>query len=48
LSKSIPHSSLSAWLKELVEKHHKVPNQSDLEKIGGAIGVRVEPEERKE
>jgi type III secretion system FlhB-like substrate exporter len=48
LSKNIPHSSLSAWLKELVEKHHKVPNASDLEKIGGAIGVRVEPEERKE
>ena len=48
LSKSIPHGSLSAWLKELVEKRHKVPSADDLEKIGGAIGVVVEPEERKE
>jgi type III secretion system FlhB-like substrate exporter len=48
LSRSIPHGSLSAWLRELVEKHHKVPNASDLEKIGGAMGVMVEPEERKE
>jgi hypothetical protein len=46
LSKSIPHGSLSAWLKELVEKRHKVPTADDLEKIGGAIGVVVEPEER--
>lgn len=48
LSRSIPHGSLSAWLKELVEKRHKVPSASDLEKIGGAIGRIVKPEERKE
>jgi type III secretion system FlhB-like substrate exporter len=48
MSKSIPHSSLTAWLKELVEKRHKVPTADDLEKIGGAIGVVVEPEERVE
>jgi len=48
LYRNIPHGSLSAWLRELVEKHHKVPNASDLEKIGGAMGVMVEPEERKE
>lgn len=48
LSKSIPHGTLSAWLKELVEKHHKVPSAENLEKIGGSIGVVVEPEERKE
>lgn len=46
LSKSIPHGSLTAWLKELVEKRHKVPTANDLEKIGGVIGVVVEPEER--
>ena len=48
LSKSIPHGTLSAWLKELVEKQHKVPTAENLEKIGGSIGVVVEPEERKE
>jgi len=48
LSKSIPWATLSAWLKELVEKHHKVPSAENLEKIGGSIGVVVEPEERKE
>lgn len=44
LSKSIPHASLTAWLRELIEKHHSMP---DLEKIGGSVGRMVKPEERK-
>lgn len=48
LTKTIPHGTLSAWLKELVEKHHKMLSPQDLEKIGGYIGQIVKPEIRKE
>ena len=48
ISRGIHSGTLSAWLRELVEKHHKFPSVADLEKIGGTIGVVVEPEERKE
>lgn len=48
LSKAVPHGTLGAWLRELVEKHKIVPPPDDLEKIGGYIGRIVKVEERKE
>jgi hypothetical protein len=48
LTKTIPHGSLSAWLRELVERHGKMLSQQELEKIGGSIGRVVKPEVRKE
>lgn len=48
LIKTVSHGTLSAWLKELVERRKIIPSASDLEKIGGAIGVIVDPEERRE
>lgn len=47
LTKSVHSGTLSAWLRELVEKHHTIPKVEDLEKIGGSIGRVVKPEERR-
>lgn len=35
VKQSVPHTSLTAWLKEQVERHNFTP---DLAKIGGAVG----------
>jgi hypothetical protein len=35
LKEEVPHSTLTAWLKEQVEKHNFTP---DLDKIGGTVG----------
>lgn len=35
IKEDVPHSTLTAWLKEQVEKFQQLP---DLEKIGGAVG----------
>jgi len=47
-SKSIPHASLTSWLKELVEKRRILPPLEDLDKIGATIVTTVEPVEREE
>lgn len=44
VQKTIPWNSLTAWLKEQVEKLHRVP---PLELIGGTVGKVVKPKERK-
>jgi len=43
VKKNISHMTLTAWLKEMVEKHNTMP---DLEKIGGRVGkiVRIKHE----
>ena len=46
LSLSVHSQTLTAWLRELVEKHNTVLSVSELEKIGGTIGRIVKPETR--
>ena len=45
LSMSVPWSTLTAWLKEQVEKYH---NQPPLDTIGGTVGSVVKLTPRKE
>lgn len=48
LTKTIPHNTLGAWLRELAEKHGRILPPADLEIIGGSIGKFVKPETRSE
>lgn len=47
LKRSVHGSTLSAWLRELYERHHQSLPPSDLEKIGASVGRIVRPKDRK-